>query len=406
MMTDVISNPADQATMNDRLRVMVVDDDDSYRSFVLRVANRAGWQGLAVSGPEPALAALSSFDPHVIMLDLSFPELDGLAVLSELAPRCAGASVVLISACDPEVLRSAHRVGLGLGVRMLDPISKPVTVAELTRILEAFATSEPALTAADVRQAIDMGAICLSYQPKVCLATGAYRGVEALARWPVNGGFIPPSQFVPVVERDESLSLRLLDHALMQAVADASAWRDGEARCAVNMSALCLADHRLPDRLCQTLQNSDLTPADFVLELTETAALRNPDRVERILTGLRIRGFAVSLDDFGTGHSSLLHLQRMPFNEIKIDQTFVASLLHDQRSHQIVALMVAMGRALDTSVVAEGIETEDQARVLREMNCDVGQGYLYARPLTPKDLEAWRGEWESSSIRATPKSAG
>jgi len=381
---------------------MVVDDDEAFRSFFLRVAGRAGWVALAVDNPERALAAMSSFDPHVIFLDLSFPEMDGLGVLSELAPRCADATVILTSGCDPEVLRSAHRVGKQLGVRMLEPLRKPVTMEDLVRVLQIVERDELTLTPAVVRQALDNDVIQVVYQPKICLETGAYQGVEALVRWPANGERISPEKFVPIVEHDEGLSMRLLTYVMAKAAADAPAWRSDGGRCAVNMSALCLTDERLPHTLAETLRNSGLTPKDFVLELTETASLLNPDRVERLLTTLRIRGFNISLDDFGTGHSSLLHLQRMPFNEIKIDRTFVSTLSEDARSHQIVHLMIALGQTLNASTVAEGIETQSQADALQEMGCNTGQGYFFAKPIHSDGLINWRATWGNRPLPGHP----
>ena len=396
-MTRNLLGPTDPENPRDeRLRVMIVDDDEAFRSFVTRVAGRTGWVALAVDNPNRALGALSNFEPHLIFLDLTFPDMDGLSVLSELAPRCTDVAVALTSGCDHEVLRSAHRVGTRLGVRMLDPLPKPVIMEDLVQALRAFEANEHALTPSMVRRAMDEGAIRLAYQPKVCLASGVYRGVEALARWHVEGGeTISPGRFVPVVERDEGLSQQLLTHVMTCAATEATSWRGHAGRCAVNMSALCLSDPGLPQRLSETLKGTNLTPRDFVLELTETASLQNPDRVEQILTGLRIRGFSISLDDFGTGHSSLLHLQRMPVNEIKIDQKFVANLLDDSRSDQIVRLMVTLGHTLKASTVAEGIESEAQAHMLRDMACDVGQGYHFAKPMPPQSLETWRKTWTS-----------
>jgi len=379
---------------------MVVDDESAFRSFFLRTCAHTGWVPLAVDSPERALAAAESFAPHLLFLDLTFPDMDGLSVLSELAPRVPDIAVVLISGCDPEVLRSAHRIGERLGIRMLPPLPKPVTGEHIHNILTAFENEENSITPLAVTQALENSALTLHYQPKVSLATEQYSGVEALVRWPIPGGMITPGQFIPIVERDEGLSLRLLTYVLDQAIQDAPAWRKHGARCAINMSALCLADDRLPDRLCESLKTSPLRPRDFTLELTETAALKDPDRVERVLTALRIRGFAVSLDDFGTGHSSLLHLQRMPFNEIKIDRQFVATMLANSRSRQIVQLMVNLGQTLGAATVAEGIEMAEEAHELSGMACDVGQGFHFARPMTADTLKNWREQWEHRSPKA------
>lgn len=375
---------------------MVVDDDITFRSFFLRACARTGWVPLAVDSPERALAAMESFAPHLLFLDLSFPDMDGLTVLSELVPRTGEVSVVLSSGCDPEVLRSAKRIGERLGLRMLQPLTKPVTGEEIRAVLSTFETEGHSITPAVIEQALDDEVMRLHYQPKLCLKTRRYLGAEALIRWPIGGGMISPARFIPVVERDERLSLRLLTYVLERAVADADAWKQGKTRCAINMSALCLAEERLADTLSNILRDSPLTPSDFTLELTETASMKDPDRVERVLTALRIRGFAVSLDDFGTGHSSLLHLLRMPFNEIKIDQQFVATLLSNPRSRQIVRLVVNLGQTLGASTVAEGIEAEAEAEELKDMACDVGQGYHFARPMPPDALQDWRAQWKSS----------
>lgn len=378
---------------DNRFRALVIDDDSSFRSFFLRACPKVGWVALAVESPDRGLAALSSFEPHIVFLDLTFPDMDGLSVLSEMAPRTGDTAVAIISGCDPEVLRSAHRIGERLGVRMLPPLPKPVTVEDILGRLTAFRADSNTITPAAIAEAMSDGALCLAYQPKVSLRSGEYMGAEALVRWPVNDGVIPPGQFVPVVERDEGLSLRLLTYVLDRAAREAAVWKGNGVRCAVNMSALCLADHTLPDTLSRTLKGTGVAPRDFVLELTETAALQDPDRVERVLTALRIRGFSVSLDDFGTGHSSLLHLQRMPFNEIKIDRTFVATLLENPRSEQIVRLMINLGQTLEAKTVAEGIESLEEAQALADMACDIGQGYHFARPVDPAGLTRWREEW-------------
>jgi len=389
---DTLDPPSARAVHDRRLRVLLIDDDQDFRSFFLRAVPGARWSALAVDSPDRGLAALESFAPHLIFLDLSFPDRDGLSVLSELAPRATIAAVALLSGADPEVMRSAHRIGQRLGLRMLDPLAKPVTGDRVRGALAEFEQEDHTITPDAIAQALNEQVLTLAYQPKICLSTGTYHGPEALIRWPVGDRVISPAQFVPVVERDAGLSLRLLRYVLGRAVRETACWSGQGIRCAVNMSALCLLESRLADLLCDTLRDLGGHPGDFTLELTETAALQDPDRVERTLTALRLRGFAVSMDDFGTGHSSLMHLQRLPFNEIKIDQTFVAGLLEDDRANQIVRLVVNLGRTLGARTVAEGIEHGPQAEALREMGCDLAQGFLFARPMAPDALLAWREE--------------
>lgn len=352
-----------------------------------------------VADPDQALETIATFDPHLIFLDLTFPERDGLSILQDLAPRNPNAPVILISACEQEVMRSAHRVAQRLGLQILDPLPKPVSIVGLHGILREFESQPTVVTGAAIRHALENDQITLEYQPKVCLETGAYRGVEALARWRVPGGVIPPDRFIPVVERDDRLAHSLLVYVLKRAARDKDAWSGPGAHCAVNMSGRCVYDRRLPDLLTTLLKGTQARPQDFVLEMTETASFEQPSQTEEILTGLRLRRFGLSLDDFGTGHSSLLQLQQMPFNEIKIDRQFIETVLQDNRSDRIVRMMVGLGAALGSTTVAEGIKKPDQARMLAGIGCSLGQGFYFARPLTAEALVSWRHQWTQNAVK-------
>ncbi|SDH37034.1 EAL domain-containing response regulator [Roseospirillum parvum] len=371
-------------------RALIVDDDPDARAILHRVCTGAGWRSLTLESPELAIKAIGEFRPDVIFWDLTYPDGDGVAQLTRVAQIIPKANVVLVSGCEPEVLRSAQRVGARMGVRMHEPIEKPVSLATVRALLAQLREGDAVLTPVDLRAALNDGQISMAYQPKVRLSDGAYVGVEALGRWTRSDGVaIPPSVFIPVVEMDRQLARDLLLFGLDRASTEAEAWRRPGTRCAVNLSATCLNDLTLPDYVLKAAVGRDARASDFVLEVTETASLGEPDRSEEVLTRLRIQGYQVSLDDFGTGHSSLLHLQRMPFSELKIDRQFVVAMGEDRRAEQIVHMMVSLGKALGVTTVAEGVETSAQIAHLTELGCDVIQGYFIARPMSADQCAAW-----------------
>jgi EAL domain-containing protein (putative c-di-GMP-specific phosphodiesterase class I) len=208
-------------------------------------------------------------------------------------------------------------------------------------------------------------------------------GVEALARWhsPTLGN-IPPGLFIPVAERFgliDPLTWYILDEALSAF----RAWRvaSPEMTLAVNLSPLSLTDLSLPERVSDALAKADVPAAALVLEVTESAVMTDCVAAADILTRLRIRDVKLSIDDFGTGHSSLLSLMRLPFSELKIDQSFVRDCLVDPEAPKIIRGIVSVARDLGLKLVAEGIETEPVARLMEELGCLVGQGYLFSPPL-------------------------
>ena len=235
----------------------------------------------------------------------------------------------------------------------------------------------------DLNRAIEHEDLELHYQPKFALGTGAMVGAEALLRWPHRErGMVAPNEFIPVAE-ETGLIVPLGRWVLEQAAAQASRWRlagGGHAfPVAVNLSSLQLDDPGLPGAIAKSLRSVGALPTDVIIEITESAVLRDADSAIERLLALRDMGIKVSIDDFGTGYSSLSYLQRLPIDELKIDRSFVERLGLGPAT-AIVGSIVDLAHALGLSVVAEGIETEEQQALLRDLGCDLGQGYLLARP--------------------------
>ncbi len=238
------------------------------------------------------------------------------------------------------------------------------------------------------------GRLHMVYQPKVSLADGSLKRVEALVRWDdPQIGMVPPSRFVPLAER-HGLIGELTQWGLRTALRQWLAWRDqGIDTCiAFNISALSLDQLDFPDlveRMCRALG----VPTDrLVLELTE-GATQPLIKLMDTLTRFRIKGIGLAIDDFGTGYSTLMQLRQLPFTELKIDRFFITDAATSADSALIVKCMVELAHGLGMSCTAEGVETEEQLAMLRELDCDVAQGYLISRPLEPSTLGAWLDEW-------------
>jgi len=235
-----------------------------------------------------------------------------------------------------------------------------------------------------LRRALSRGEFVLHYQPQADLSDGRVVGTEALIRWNhPELGLLPPSRFIPVAE-ESGLIVPIGEWVLQEACRQAAAWQaEGLPRItvAVNLSALQFKHGDLLAVVTQALAASHLSPAYLELELTESILIQDVDNALKTLSELKALGVKLSIDDFGTGHASLLSLLRLPFSELKIDRAFIARCARDREAEMIVRATIGLAREMQLHVVAEGVETEDTETLLRELGCDAGQGYRYGRPV-------------------------
>jgi EAL domain-containing protein (putative c-di-GMP-specific phosphodiesterase class I) len=261
----------------------------------------------------------------------------------------------------------------------------------------------------DLQKALHEEQLLLCYQPKLDLGTGRISGVEALLRWnhPEHGA-ISPDQFVPLAEKTGMIG-EIGAWTLNEACRQMRQWRSASVAIesvAVNVSVFQLTSPCFFNTVRDALDRYDLEPSDLMLEITESAAMRNPELTLMMLRKLASLGVAISLDDFGVGHSSLTHLKQLPVCELKIDRTFIRDIESDSEDMAIVSAVVSLARAVDLKVVAEGVETTGQQALLTEIGCDAVQGYLIGRPSPPDDIatiassyEAKRKNFEASFTR-------
>ena len=240
-----------------------------------------------------------------------------------------------------------------------------------------------------LRKAIDLNQITAYYQPKIKLSTGRVDGFEVLARWTNAGQVIPPAKFIPIAE--EAGLMHILSEKLFSKVCEQyKQWVAngiGMGQMAVNLSPQQFNDSRLVDKIKSILSNSGLSPEHLEFELTESMVIGDTNKVIHQMCALRDIGISLAIDDFGTGYSSLSYLKKFPINTLKIDRSFVRDMLQTERDKNIVELIVDMAHTLDMEIVAEGVETAEQGKVIRNMGAEKIQGYLFSHPLPAQEFE-------------------
>ena len=243
----------------------------------------------------------------------------------------------------------------------------------------------------ELQRALEEGELRLHYQPSVDLATGQVVGAEALVRWEhPKRGLIVPDRFLGVAE-ETGLIVPLGTWVLGEACRQLAEWQGrpetAHLHLSVNLSARELTHPDAVSTVLSAVRESGIDPRALTIEVTESTAMADGDTGFRALRDLSSVGIRVAIDDFGTGYSSLEQLRRMPVDIVKVDRSFVSGMAADSTDREIVAAVVGMGRALKLCVVAEGIETPEHAEALRELGCDIGQGFLYAKALPAAELE-------------------
>lgn len=261
----------------------------------------------------------------------------------------------------------------------------------------------------DLRHAVELGELCVFYQPKMDLASGEVAGMEALLRWNHPGlGLVSPADFIPIAE-ETGLIVPIGAWVLEESCRQTMAWKEAGFEglsLAVNLSGRQFEDENLLDTIRGALLSTGLSPSDLELEVTESSLIGDIEAGLRVLEEIRKMGISIAIDDFGTGYSSLGHLKFMPLDTLKIDQSFVRHVPDDEDGSVIVSTIAAMAHSLGFKVVAEGIETVEQEGFLKSLGCDMGQGFFYSRPLAADGFEAFLNDkmepWKKSLSGGAP----
>lgn len=387
--------------------ILVVDDSAVQRDYTVALCESLGLGCVqqAADGEE-ALRRLEAMAPlpRLLVIDLEMPVMDGIEFIQQLRQRRLLIPFIVASGREGALVSAVEVMARALGLPVLAGVRKPLKAQVLGDAFERACRMDAGAAAADeaaadttpvdagvLARAIAEGRIVPHFQPKADIRTGLLRGVEVLARWTdARLGAVPPERFIAAAEQHghiHALTMSILD----QAMAQASRWnaRGRRLALAVNLSPRLLDDPGLVDQVCAVLARHGVPPAQVVLELTESAVVAYAGPALGALARLRMRGFGLSIDDYGTGFSSMQQLSRIPFTELKIDRSFVHGAHRRENLRVILESALEMSRRLGLGTVAEGVETLDDWRLLQRFGCTTGQGWLIGKAMPADELVPW-----------------
>ncbi|WP_129780059.1 EAL domain-containing response regulator [Peristeroidobacter soli] len=396
--------------------VLIVDDSFVQRDHAVSICKALGIARIhEASNGREALALLTAISPRpgLVIVDLEMPTMDGPEFLVKLQELGFDIPVIVASSRERALIDTVREMGGVLGLHVLAAVQKPLQADVLRQAIQNAKGRELArasqrvdlgVDATSLSDALERSEVYVHYQPKADIRTGIVRGVEALARWKhPTMGQVPPDQFIPVAERSQLIH-RLTIDVMNQAMLQNAAWRARGLHLpvAINLSPMLLERSDLALEISSLQQCHGLTPDQIVIEITESSLVTRVGTALSVLAQLRLRGFGLSIDDYGTGFSSMQQLARIPFTELKIDRSFVRGAPERESLQVILRSAIEMANRLGLVTVAEGVETLDEWRMLQEYGCTLGQGWLIAKPMSGEDLIGWMKQYrvQAAQLRA------
>lgn len=388
------------------MSTLVIDDESFVRKILAHLLGRLGVEDVisCASGQESLAQLQARQDIGLIFCDLQMPEMDGLEFIRHLVDLGYEGDLVLVSGEDQRILHTAGRLARAHRLNVLGEMQKPVTPTQLAAVLArrgARASTrkhqpERSYTPAELRQAIEDGQLINHYQPKVSLESAQFCGVETLVRWRhPEDGLIAPDRFIPLAE-EHALIDQLTHHVLENALRDMRRLFDSgfSLQLSVNVSMENLRALDFPEYVTHQAMEAGIPLVALILEVTESRLMSDPLAALEILARLRLKRIGLSIDDFGTGHSSLAQLRDIPFSELKLDRSFVHGAARNSAQRAILDASLDLARQLGIATVAEGVENREDWDFLRARGCQFAQGWLIGRPMELAALYGWIPEWE------------
>lgn len=390
-----------------KLQILVLDDDPFMLKVLARMLAKVGHY--TVSTCDNGLTALALLDaphlpPDLILLDINMPNMDGIEFVRHLVAHHYLGSLILVSGENERVLQSIEKLVQAHNITVLGYLNKPVFPERLAALIHKLVPHLPGNVKpqkkeygeAELREAIAHGDLVNYYQPKVSLATGEVVGAETLVRWlHTTDGLVMPDQFIGIAEQFGLIDA-LTHMVLLAALPLARRWQDDHllVRMAVNLSMDNLVSLGFLDEVVSLTAEAGVQPQNLMLEVTESRLMQDQRVSLEILTRLRLKRFKLSIDDFGTGNSSLTQLRNIPFDELKIDQSFVHGAWANDTQRAMFDASLGLAKQLNMETVAEGVEDRADWDFLRRQGCDVAQGYFIARPMPAENFATWMLDWE------------
>lgn len=379
------------------INFLVIEDNDFQRRMIVHMLHSLGVAEVREAGDgKQALEVIHAANAEqldIVICDLDMPEMDGMEFLRHLGNENVAVSTVILSMMDRALLASVKKMSQAYGIRLLGVIEKPITLAQLETLISQYERLEgkpqqavaaaPSFSLEEILMGVRTNQFEPFFQPKVEIATGRLMGAEALARWNhPEWGVICPNSFIQQLEqggRIDELTFLMLEKA-----ASACRLLHGKGHLlsvSVNLSLASLADITLADKITKVTQSIGIDPHYIILEVTESAAMTDVAPALENLARLRMRGFGLSIDDYGTGYASMQQLTRIAFSELKIDRSFVKDFVDNEALCIIVESSIEMAHKLRVKSVAEGVETQRDRDMLMGMGCNTMQGYFVAKPM-------------------------
>jgi len=381
------------------LNILVVEDDNFQCRMVGNMLRSLGVTAIcnAENGKQALdlLHATNAKAVDIAICDMNMPEMDGMEFLRHLGQEKAATSIIILSTLDRALLASVAKMSLAYGINLLGVIEKPIGLAQLELLISQYARAEikpqqaeaeavaPGFGLEEILHGVRAKQFEPFFQPKVDLKTGRVTGAEALARWlHPEHGVIAPYAFINLLEQNsqiDELTFLILEKAV--AASRVLSNKGYAISVSVNLSLTSLTDIMLANRITQVVRDAGGDPHQIVLEITESAAMTNVALALENLARLRMHGFGLSIDDYGTGYSTMQQLTRIAFSELKIDQSFVTDLADSEAMRIVVESSIEMAHKLQVKSVAEGVESQKDWNTLKSLGCDTAQGYFIARPM-------------------------
>jgi EAL domain-containing protein (putative c-di-GMP-specific phosphodiesterase class I)/FixJ family two-component response regulator len=390
----------------EELTFLVAEDHDFQRKTLVRMLQGLGARNVveAADGRQALDAFEDLLQPiDIVICDLDMPQMDGMEFIRHVGELGVPVSMILSSALDRALISSVETMARAYGITLLGAIEKPATPPKLEALIKLHAQPDAKPKRAPLEQmplneiieGMEAGQFVPYLQPKVRIAESRVVGAEALARWlHPQRGLVPPGAFVPALEaagRIDDLTWIVLDGSAALAGDWAKAGLDHKI--SVNLSLGSLESAGLADRITDRVKAAGASPQQLILEVTETVAMTDVGRCLENLARLRMKGFGLSIDDYGTGYSSMQQLARIPYTELKIDQSFVLNASSQPRLRVMLEASMQMAEKLGMKVVAEGVETRSDWDLLAGLGCQMAQGYFIARPMPALEFLVWCDGW-------------
>ena len=386
--------------------VLIVDDEAFILETTAFILRKLGFKEVHTAlSAQMAIDLIASNNTPIelVLCDLNMPDMDGVELLRIFSEENFEGDIVLFSGEDSRTLSMAENLAKARNLSVLGAVAKPLKVEELSRmlvsrgnvILNKSHAAPQMVSKEQMIRGIENEELEPWFQPKVEIGSKRVVGVEALVRWPNGeGGMIFPDAFIPVAE-EHGLIDALTFLVLKKSAAMQAEWQKHglDLKISVNASMDSLYDLTFTERIVSQLSELNVDPSTFQLEVTESRLMEDVVRPLDNLLRLRMKKISLSIDDFGTGHSNLTQLRDLPFDELKLDRSFVQGAANDKRTESLLESSVDIARKLDMEIVVEGVETLDEWRRVEAMGCDVVQGYFVSRPLPGEDIPSWVENW-------------